>query len=282
MIGIELMMACAPAVAPETIQQIIQVESRGDPLALNVNVKWVIERDENGQPIMVTSEDGSIKPKRRKVTFTPPIEVKNVQDAVTVAYAAIAAGHSVDMGYMQVNSNNLPALGYSVEDMFDGCKNLAAGARVLSEFYAQAKPKHDNEQAALRAALSAYNTGNFINGFTNGYVARYGISGPVPLVRVPAINPYTADTDVALNPRKEITMNDTKETVVPVVSQSADDAETPGVQVEYTADAAEQNGAFEETAMSEKEAWEANADLPADPESTGIVIGGQKVNRGGN
>ena len=77
-------------------------------------------------------------------------------------------------------------------------------------------------------------------------------------------------------------MNDTKETVVPVVSQSADDAETPGVQVEYTADAAEQNGAFEETAMSEKEAWEANADLPADPESTGIVIGGQKVNRGGN
>lgn len=252
MIGIELMMACAPTVAPETIQQIIQVESRGDPLAINVN-KGRLER----------------KP-------------TDAADAAALAKGYIEQGYTVDLGLMQINSTNVARLGYRIEDMFEPCKNIAAGARVLSEFYTLAKPKHDTEQAALRAALSAYNTGNFINGFTNGYVARYGISGPVPLVRVPAINPYTADTAVALNPRKEITMNDTKETVVPVVSQSADDAETPGVQVEYTADAAEQNGAFEETAMSEQEAWDANADLPADPESTGIVIGGQKVNRGGN
>ncbi|HCX4766814.1 TPA: transglycosylase SLT domain-containing protein, partial [Escherichia coli] len=45
MIGLDMMMACAPNVAPATIEKVIQVESGGNPLALNVNVKWVIERD---------------------------------------------------------------------------------------------------------------------------------------------------------------------------------------------------------------------------------------------
>lgn len=58
MIGLDMMMACAPNVAPATIEKVIQVESGGNPLALNVNVKWVIERDEKGNPIMVTAADG--------------------------------------------------------------------------------------------------------------------------------------------------------------------------------------------------------------------------------
>ncbi|RIL15038.1 hypothetical protein CYQ92_24205 [Escherichia coli] len=118
MIGLDMMMACAPNVAPATIEKVIQVESGGNPLALNVNVKWVIERDEKGNPIMVTAADGQTKPKRRKVVFKSPIAIKTAQDAVTVAYMAIDAGHSVDMGYMQVNSTNLKSLGYTVEDMF--------------------------------------------------------------------------------------------------------------------------------------------------------------------
>ncbi|HHM6795107.1 TPA: hypothetical protein ACRMRQ_005083 [Pseudomonas aeruginosa] len=65
MIGLDMMMACAPNVAPATIEKVIQVESGGNPLALNVNVKWVIERDEKGNPIMVTAADGQTKPKRR-------------------------------------------------------------------------------------------------------------------------------------------------------------------------------------------------------------------------
>jgi len=251
-IGIELMMACAPAVAPETIQHIIQVESRGNHLAINVN-KGRLER----------------KP-------------TDAADAAALAKSYIEQGYTVDLGLMQINSTNVIRLGYRVEDMFEPCKNIAAGARILTEFYALARHENDNEQTALRAALSAYNTGNFINGFTNGYVARYGISGPVSLVRIPAINPYTADTTVFINSRKGNIMNDTKETVTPVVSRLVEDAETPGVQVEYTADVAEQNGAFEETAISEKEAWEANIDLAEDPENTSIVIGRRKVNRGGD
>lgn len=52
-----------------------------------------------------------------------------------------------------------------------------------------------------------------------------------------------------------------EEKTLPVVSDSEDDLRTPGVQVEYTAAEAEQMGAFQETAMSESDAWEANADL---------------------
>jgi type IV secretion system protein VirB1 len=47
----------------------------------------------------------------------------------------------------------------------------------------------------------------------------------------------------------------------PLVSRSPDDLLVPGVLVEVTRDEAEAMGAFEETALSEDEAWEANADL---------------------
>lgn len=255
MIGIELMMACAPAVAPQTIQQIIHVESRGNELAINVN--------------------------KGKLGRQPT----DAADAAALAKEYIQKGYSVDLGLMQINSKNLAGLGYTVEDMFEPCKNLAAGARVLSTFYANARPKYETEQDALRAALSAYNTGNFINGFTNGYLALYGqSSGPVTLTR---INPFTADSAVPFNlPTKGGIMPDTQhrtEQVKPVISQSEADAATPGVQVEYSAAEAERNGAFEETALSEADAWEANADLQAaDPNGTGIIVNGKTVTRGGN
>lgn len=49
----------------------------------------------------------------------------------------------------------------------------------------------------------------------------------------------------------------------PILSRNLDDALTPGVLVEVDPAEAEALGAFEETALSEQDAWEANADLPA-------------------
>ncbi len=211
MIGIEMMAACAPNVAPATLQKIIQVESGGNRLAVNVNNKWVIVRnvvrDKQGQLGRVTIQDSQTRPQRKKVTFKMPIEIRTVQDAVTVTYSAIAAGFSVDMSYMQVNSNNLKALGYSVEEMFEPCKNLAAGARVLTAFYSNALPKYRNPQSALHAALSAYNTGDFRQGFANGYVARYGISSHSAAKNSPkkgtTHNPYTASPVVVFHGKEE-------------------------------------------------------------------------------
>jgi type IV secretion system protein VirB1 len=52
-----------------------------------------------------------------------------------------------------------------------------------------------------------------------------------------------------------------RSTTDPLVSQTLDDALVPGVMVELDAAAAEAAGAFEETALSEADAWDANADL---------------------
>jgi hypothetical protein len=54
-----------------------------------------------------------------------------------------------------------------------------------------------------------------------------------------------------------------------VLSDSIADLLIPGVVVELDAAAAEALGAFEETALTEADAWEANADLDADEAGDG-------------
>lgn len=143
---VALARACAPDVAPETVLAVIGVESGGHPLALNVN----------GAPGGPQS-----------------VRAGSVREAVALARAAIAEGHSVDLGLMQVNSRNLAILGVALEEVLDPCTNVRAGARILLDGYVAAARRHGEGQAALRAALSAYNTGDFARGFRNGYVARY-------------------------------------------------------------------------------------------------------------
>jgi type IV secretion system protein VirB1 len=55
--------------------------------------------------------------------------------------------------------------------VFDPCTNVAALARVLTSNYNAVKAGRD-PQAALRVALSMYNTGSQTRGFRNGYVAK--------------------------------------------------------------------------------------------------------------
>ncbi len=263
MIGLDYMLACAPDVAPETTQQIIAVESHGNPIAVNVN--------------------------GARLKTIP----KDAVSAAKIARAYIAKGYSVDLGLMQVNNRNLAKLGYSIEDMFEPCKNIAAGSRVLASFYSAALRKNADQQFALRAALSAYNTGNFERGFFNGYLARYGIGAgskpPAKLVPVPAIDLYSSETAVfirSLQHQKENAMKEndhlvsgqqstTRIRTVPVVSHAAEDAATPGVMIEHSPEEAHALGAFEETAISRHEAWIANEDI--DHDDTAIVVGGKVI-----
>lgn len=145
------LLACALNVSPVTLEAIARVESGGNSLALNVN------RLQGPQP-----------------------HPAGVADAVQIAASYIAHGFSVDLGLMQVNSRNLPALGYTIEQVLDPCTNLAAGGRILAADYADAARRMGEGQPALRAALSAYNTGDFSAGIRNGYVARYYGPGGVP------------------------------------------------------------------------------------------------------
>jgi type IV secretion system protein VirB1 len=168
--------ACAPYVAPPTLEAVISVESGGNPLAIHVN---------NGR--------------------NPPAQ-HTPADAARVARELIEEGYNVDLGLMQVNSRNLSGLGYSVEQMFDACTNIRAGAGILAEDYGRAVQRAAPGQPALRVALSLYNTGSPVRGFDNGYVARYyinfrpsiihDIAGPTG--RLKDTNPYQADTEVEI------------------------------------------------------------------------------------
>lgn len=139
-------MCSVPNVSEKTLWEIIRVESSFNELAINVN-------------------DEGVKIKK---PVTRP-------EAVTLAKDLIQKGYSVDLGLMQVNSKNLLKLGLSVEDAFDGCRSLSAGSKILKDNYGRAASKSGEGQAALVAALSAYNTGNFRSGISNGYVSKvYG------------------------------------------------------------------------------------------------------------
>lgn len=104
--------------------------------------------------------------------------------ALNLARALIAAGHSIDLGLMQINSANLGKLGLTVRTAFNACPSLGAAGRLLVMDYQPAG--RDSEQSALQAAFSRYNTGNGVHGFQNGYVEHV-----VATARrvVPEINP---------------------------------------------------------------------------------------------
>ncbi len=180
------LLACAANVAPVTLEAVMRVESGGNPLALNVN------HLAGPQPHPAT-----------------------LAEAAAIAHGYVTRGYSVDLGLMQVNSRNLAALGSTIEQVLDPCVNLRAGAAILTANYAEAARSRGEGQSALRAALSAYNTGSFYRGIANGYVAKYygpsgvpALAGDVPQAVLTAAavkhaaalpsppNPYTADTQV--------------------------------------------------------------------------------------
>jgi type IV secretion system protein VirB1 len=95
----------------------------------------------------------------------------SLANAEAQATAWIAEGHSVDLGLMQINSANLPALGMTIGAALDPCASLAGGAAVLRAAYGTG-PVRTGTQAALLMALSIYNTGSPLKGIMNGYARR--------------------------------------------------------------------------------------------------------------
>jgi len=137
----QLALRCGPSVAPSTLASIAQTESGLERFAINDNTTGV-----SGVP--ATSDI-----------------------AIQIASKLLEAGHSVDIGIMQINSANFAKLGLTLQAAFDPCKSITAGAAVLVGDYAGGEG-HDGQQSALRVAISRYNTGDAQNGFTNGYVRK--------------------------------------------------------------------------------------------------------------
>lgn len=125
-IFLQLAASCAPGADPARLADYAQVESARDPLAINVN--------------------GAGGGAQHAATMAA---------AVALATRLIAAGRSVDLGLMQLNSAHLGESGMprTAAEAMEPCRNVAAGAAVLA--------------AADRQAACLYNTGR--TGCANGY-----------------------------------------------------------------------------------------------------------------
>ena len=172
---------------------------------------------------------------------------------------------------------------FGVSDPWDPEQNVNGGMAYLRWLI-------DHFDGNVKFALAGYNAGERAverhRGIppyreTRSYVKRIVASLGRDSLSAPkdTPDPYTADTAVFIRYKKDIAM---KQRVRPVISLFGEDAGTPGVQIEHTPDDAAAFGAFEETALTEEDAWESNSDLtsPDDPESTAIIAAGSLVHRG--
>ena len=169
-----MILECAvPEAPPAIIERIIQVESAGDPLAVNINGKTVTLQPENP-----TLENLVIR-----------IEVE------------LAEGNSADIGLMQLNTQHILPTPEAIRGAFDPCANIRAGSEIFMRAYRPAVDFYGETELAFETALSAYNTGTFHRGFTNGYVERYDLrkeEGATETV-APGPDPFGSDTSVEID-----------------------------------------------------------------------------------
>ncbi len=165
-----LIARCAPTVHPETMASVISAESRGHQFAI--------------------ADAGPVKlpwSERKKLvrSFYPT----TLDDAVKTAENLIKNGHTVSLGLAQVNDRNLRSFGLTVREVFEPCANLATGGKILTAFYVKAVRKFGTGPAALNAALSAYNSGDWVRGARDGYVSLVykQLGKPLAMRATPAI-----------------------------------------------------------------------------------------------
>lgn len=158
MLDIALLTMCAPNVAPQTMQAIVRHESAYNPYAVGIN------------------------PPHKRLKRQPTSRA----EAVKVVEDLIARKIDFDAGLGQINYRNWSWLGINAHSVFDSCVNLKAAQRVLEDCYTRAYKRHNDQRKALLESFSCYNTGNFNNGFKNGYVNNIlksaGIESPAFIV----------------------------------------------------------------------------------------------------
>lgn len=126
---------CAPSVAPSTMATLIASESSGNPNAIGVVGMELVSQ-----------------PKSR-------------EEAISVAKSLLAKGANISVGLGQLNKNNFPGLGLTLEKAFEPCANLAGSAQILGTCYARYAEQMGEGQKALAAAFSCYYSNNGTRGY---------------------------------------------------------------------------------------------------------------------
>lgn len=162
----ELAKRCGSSVHHDTLQAVARVESKFNPYAIGV------------------------------VRGALPRQPRSLDEAVRAAQMLHAQGKNFSMGLMQVNKHNLRAYRLNYETVFDPCRNIQAGSKILEDCFVRAG---GSGQAHLQKAFSCYYSGNFRFGFRPDFKGQPSYVNKVLLaaadnhsgqtVRVPAVNP---------------------------------------------------------------------------------------------
>ena len=147
-----LLSACAPMVAPSTMESVITVESSGNPYAIGV-VGGRLAR----QP-------------------------KNMSEAIATAQMLEQNGWNYSVGHAQVNKHNFKKYGLTLETAFEPCANLNAGGRILQACYessVKTAAGNGNKNFHLARAFSCYYSGRLDSNEGHQYARKVFSARPI-------------------------------------------------------------------------------------------------------
>jgi type IV secretion system protein VirB1 len=153
---IQLRDRCAPTAPSSTLAAIISAESSGNPNAIQFDLPNALLR-------RWRLPAGTLRLQRQP---------KNAEEAAQWITYLNAHHISVDVGLMQVSTEEAMRRHISPAALLDPCINVRTGWSILQDDY-QIEVNHVGPgQVALQHALSRYNTGDTNRGIDNGYLAR--------------------------------------------------------------------------------------------------------------
>lgn len=147
---------CAPTAPLSTLAAIISTESSGNPNAVQIDFPKALLRRWGLPP-------GTLRLQRQP---------NSVEEAGEWIAFLNANGVSVDVGLMQVSTDEAMRRHISPAMLLDPCRNLRTGWSILVDDYEIEVTRFGPGQVALQHALSRYNTGDTNKGIENGYLAR--------------------------------------------------------------------------------------------------------------
>lgn len=147
---------CAPTAPLSTLAAIISAESSGNQNAIQIDFPNALLRQWR-------LPAGALRLQRQP---------KNTDEAGQ--WIAYLSGHhiSVDVGFMQVSTDEAMRRRISPAALLDPCTNIRTGWSILENDYWIEVNHFGPGQVALQHALSRYNTGDTNRGIDNGYLAR--------------------------------------------------------------------------------------------------------------
>ena len=146
---------CVPSAPLVTLAAIVSAESGGNPNALQLDFPHSLLRRWQLPP-------GTLRLMRQPNSATEALEWIDYLNARHV---------SVDVGLMQVSTDEATRRHISPAALLDPCTNVRTGWAILSDDYQIEVRTYGPGQAALQHALSRYNTGDTNRGIENGYLA---------------------------------------------------------------------------------------------------------------